>query len=272
MRVRLEARGDFEEWRVAARDLLAQGIAPRDVDWGAGGGGCLDGLFDDAPPPRKTEAAVTVPAAFLDVAADLVCHSDPARFALAYRLLWRLQGKRALLDIVTDPDVARAHLMRRAVHRDSHKMTAFVRFREVEADGRRRFVAWFEPDHYIVARMAPFFRRRFADMDWLIATPKGSAAWDGTDLRFTPEAAARPDLHDATDDLWRTYYASIFNPARLKVKMMQTEMPKKYWKNLPEADLIPQLIAGAESRVREMAEREAGPAPKFHERLNRPRD
>ncbi|MGO7668145.1 DUF4130 domain-containing protein, partial [Rhizobium ruizarguesonis] len=30
------------------------------------------------------------------------------------------------------------------------------------------------------------------------------------------------------DDLWRTYYASIFNPARLKLKAMQAEMPKKY--------------------------------------------
>jgi DNA polymerase len=29
---------------------------------------------------------------------------------------------------------------------------------------------------------------------------------------------------------------------------MLSEMPKKYWKNLPEAELIPQLIAGAQAR------------------------
>ena len=32
---------------------------------------------------------------------------------------------------------------------------------------------------------------------------------------------------DALDDLWLTYYRSIFNPARLKVRATQAEMPKK---------------------------------------------
>ena len=51
---------------------------------------------------------------------------------------------------------------------------------------------------------------------------------------------------DRLEETWLTYYASIFNPARLKTKAMQSEMPKKYWKNLPEAVLIPQLIEQAE--------------------------
>jgi DNA polymerase len=42
-------------------------------------------------------------------------------------------------------------------------------------------------------------------------------------------------------------HASIFNnPARLEVKAVQTERPKKYWRNLPEASMIKPLIAGAE--------------------------
>jgi len=69
---------------------------------------------------------------------------------------------------------------------------------------------------------------------------------------------------DAHDDLWRTYYRSIFNPARLKVQAMQSEMPKKYWKNLPEAEIIHELIASSENRVRTMIatpERPVKPAP-----------
>ncbi|HTO05084.1 MAG TPA: UdgX family uracil-DNA binding protein, partial [Opitutus sp.] len=54
---------------------------------------------------------------------------------------------------------------------------------------------------------------------------------------------------DGMEDLWRTYYASIFNPARLKIGAMTAEMPQHYWKNLPEAQLIPSLIAGAEART-----------------------
>ena len=52
--------------------------------------------------------------------------------------------------------------------------------------------------------------------------------------------------------MWKTYYAAIFNPARLKVDAMLKEMPKKYWKNMPETALIPGLIAGAQARKREL--------------------
>lgn len=271
MRVVLRGRGDLTEWRDAARDLVRQKIAPRDIEWLTTGSVGQE-LFDVATPaPEIDTADVFVPKDFVTLAECLICHRDPARFDLCYRLLWRLQIEKRLLEMPTDPDMARARAraMHRAVHRDSHKMTAFVRFKEVHsATHRRAFVAWFEPDHYIVARTAGFFRRRFADMDWVIATPMGSAMWDGEALRVHDEPAENPGLSDEADDLWRTYFANIFNPARLKVKMMQTEMPKKYWRNLPEADLIPELIAGAEQRVRDMALREATHSvPKFHERL-----
>ncbi|TIV03003.1 MAG: uracil-DNA glycosylase, partial [Mesorhizobium sp.] len=53
-----------------------------------------------------------------------------------------------------------------------------------------------------------------------------------------------------------------FNPARLKVKAMQKEMPKKYWRNLPEASLIPDLIAGADKAASDMIARmPTSPAP-----------
>src|SRR5690606_7994687 len=48
-----------------------------------------------------------------------------------------------------------------------------------------------------------------------------------------------------------------FNPARLNPRMMRQEMPVKYWKHLPEAQLLPGLVREAGVRVREMAEREA---------------
>jgi len=142
------------------------------------------------------------------------------------------------------------------VSRDCHKMKAFVRFREVDGaeDGRRRFAAWFESEHFILERTAPFFARRFADMDWLIATPYLAARFERGALSFQA-GSGKPALRpDKTEDLWRTYFASIFNPARLKIKTMQAEMPKKYWRNLPEAALIPALIAGAERRVSRMRE------------------
>ena len=76
------------------------------------------------------------------------------------------------------------------------------------------------------------------------------------------------------DVLYSDYYRSIFNPARLKVRAMQAEMPKKYWKNLPEASLIADLISGSGGRVQKMLRTEARPAksaPK-NEFLDSPRE
>ncbi|MDH4439650.1 MAG: UdgX family uracil-DNA binding protein [Rhizobium sp.] len=266
----LEGRGDFAEWRDAARALLADRVAPRDVMWQSGEtGGDLFSAIGEVSRETVDAAAFSVPKVFLSAAEAVVCHSDPERFELLYRLLWRLAEERRLLEVTSDPDVAQLRSMIKNIRRDSHKMKAFVRFREVPGVQveRRRFVAWFEPDHFIVGRTAGFFQRRFTDMDWLIATPKGAAAWDGETLQISNAPAERPDAEDETDVLWQTYFTHIFNPARLKIRAMQSEMPKKYWKNMPEAALIPDLIAGAERRVAEMAARAASQPPAFHERL-----
>lgn len=97
-------------------------------------------------------------------------------------------------------------------------------------------------------------------MRWAILTPYRSVRWDGQALTFG-EGAVRTQVpaDDAQETLWRTYYAHIFNPARLNPTMMRQEMPQKYWKNLPEATLLPELIRDAGMRVREMAERAPEP-------------
>ncbi len=76
-----------------------------------------------------------------------------------------------LLEVATDPDVAKVTAMAKAVRRDEHKMHAFVRFREVGRERESHYVAWFEPEHHIVELAAPFFASRFADMPWSILTP-----------------------------------------------------------------------------------------------------
>lgn len=272
----VKGRGDFAEWRDRARAFLMAGVEPERIHWriARDEAGLFSDMPTELPAPLKGVETPQVPPAFMTLAQAVICHSDPGRFALLYRLLFRLLQDRNLLEMRADADIAQARRWAQSVRRDCHKMTAFVRFKEMplapDVVGRRRFIAWFEPDHFIVARIAPFFQRRFADMDWLIATPKGSIIWDGSELLTSDEPAEKPDLTDQTDDLWRIYYASIFNPARLKVKMMMTEMPKKYWKNLPEAELIPDLIASAEARVLDMAARAPTMPPSFHHKLKVP--
>lgn len=272
----------FEAWREQSRALLAAGQHPDEVIWAERGAD--NSLFPEcAVIPPSPGLVPKVSSAFLDIARTAAAHTDPQRWTVLYRVLWRLTcgGERHLLSIPTDRDVRTLQNWCKAIGRDIHKMHAFVRFRLVgtdEVSGREQFVAWFEPDHRIVRLAASFFQKRFTGMDWSILTPHECVHWDGASLHFTPgvQRSAAPD-EDALDGLWRTYYRSIFNPARLKVKAMQTEMPKKYWKNLPEAELIPELIAGSQARVAGMLEtdeRPAKPAPKnaYLEKLRRMND
>jgi len=259
--VHLPAPDDFAFWRERARGLIQCDVPPDRVSWVEPGGTGdlfaaegpsrgdkrLPAARADAPPVRASQR-------FLTIARSAALHSDPARFGLLYQVLWRLQRYPRLMEDKADVQIRRLEELAKSVRRDAHKMHAFVRFREIaEPDGTPHFIAWFEPDHHIVRAEASFFMRRFANMRWSILTPRGSVHWDGETMHEGPPArrSDAPD-GDPVEDLWRSYYASIFNPARLKVGAMLSEMPKKYWKNLPEAELIPQLIAGAQAREARM--------------------
>jgi DNA polymerase len=249
---------DFDSWREAARRMLGENVPPQEILWEAE---C--GLFASAMAREESPMKLKVPAAFVELAQTVACHCDPQRWGLLYQILWRVVpgGERHLLSIASDPDMAKARLLEKNVRREIHKMHAFVRFKLIDTDasGRERYAAWFEPDHFIAAG-APFFRNRFANMDWSIFTPKGCAHWNGKQLTITAGIAENPiENPDALEDAWRTYYRSIFNPARLKVKMMKQEMPKRYWKNLPEAGLIDELIEGSKQRVTGMLKEEPRP-------------
>ncbi|MDQ2659017.1 MAG: UdgX family uracil-DNA binding protein, partial [Verrucomicrobiota bacterium] len=99
----------------------------------------------------------------------------------------------------------------------------------------------------------------FAAMRWSILTPERCAHWDGAELTFTAGVdKSQAPSDDNIEALWLTYYSNIFNPARVKVHAMQAEMPKKYWRNLPEAALIPSLLEEAPRRVETMAKKSRG--------------
>jgi probable DNA metabolism protein len=251
--VSLRPGADLAGFRDAARRLIAAGTPPEQVSWSD-----APGLFGDATAAGDAPP-LSLPRAAVDLARLAICHSDPERHALLYRLLWRLtHGEPRLLGNPADSLVHRLQLLAKAVRRDIHKMHAFVRFRRVAENGRERFVAWFEPEHHILDAAAPFFVDRFRALDWTILTPAGSLRWDGGQLIPGPPAR-REDApaSDAFEAGWIGYYESAFNPARVNPEMMRAEMPKKYWRNLPEAAAIPDLIRGAPARAREMIEKEA---------------
>jgi DNA polymerase len=260
--VLLAGETDFAGFRAAARRLLGEGVDPDDIQWTAGP---ADDATLGAAQPAGTPTAASGPrvsADFIALAAAVVQHASGDRFQRLYRLLWRLQREPGLRQDSLDPELAHLRRMAQAVRREQHKMKAFVRFREVaEPDAAMPLhVAWFEPAHHVVEAVAPFFMRRFAGMRFAILTPARSVHWDGVALQLAPGVGRdQAPPADAGEALWLTYYASIFNPARLKLRAMEKEMPRRYWSNLPEAGLISQLAAGAHERSTRMVEQVAAP-------------
>jgi DNA polymerase len=199
--------------------------------------------------------AFSAPRGFIDLAKDVLLHRSEARFDLLYRLLWRLADQPRLIEIASDPDVRAAHLMQKAVHQAIHKMHAFVRFRRVEGEPEETYVAWFEPPHRVTLAGADFFVRRMANLRFSILTPEVAVHWDGAALSSTPgvDKSQAPD-EDALEDHWRAYYASVFNPARLNPRVMTQHMARRYWRNLPEAQLISGLVRQAQGRTETMVQ------------------
>lgn len=298
---------DFKGWRKKARALLDDNIAPQQIVWMAqaetddlfgSNSLCNDAVSGNIASVKEAPTSAyknrrtslehaephtaslaepfKVPREFLKLGEYVACHRDTDRYALLYRVLWRMkQGEKKLLQNPCDDDIHRLDRLSRAVARDRHKMTAFVRFRkladantEAHANNteppREHFISWFEPDHFILRLTSDFFMKRFPNMNWSIYTPEESAHWNGRALVFS-EGSTKDNLPDAEnmDDLWRTYFANIYNPARLRIKAMQSEMPVKYWKNLPEAPLIASLVHESDTRTSKMIEQPATRPSKF---------
>lgn len=286
---------DFSHWRQIARALWQQQVPPQDVLWlTEHSQHTSPDLFAAAPQPTAVAEVqgwgytamtppptLTAPRSWVALAEQALLNAAPERFAVLYRLLWRMQSDPGLRHDPLDGDRVQMQHWVKAVRREVHKMHAFVRFRPVAlADDARDgsgplHVAWFEPTHHIVQASAPFFVKRFAHMRWAILTPQCCLRWWpqapsvqaleplGVDpSKAQQPLAGRPGVlswsagaqaadapaADAGEALWLTYYAHIFNPARLKVKAMQKEMPRRYWHNLPEAQLISPLIQAAQAR------------------------
>lgn len=247
--------GDFADWRARARMLLAAGVAPHAAQWESD-----DDLFGGAAIASPAgKGALRVSARLLKMLEQAACYRCTDRWAFLYRVLWRWhEGE---LDVVSaaDEDGARLHAMVKTVRREAHRMHAFLRFRErPEEAGAPRFYAWFEPAHDVLRDAAEHFSQRMGRNSWMIATPQGCAMWDGAALAYgpalAPEAVAATRAADGGDALWLAYYRSTFNPARLNRDAMTLHMPVRYWKNLPEAPLIPAMLSEAASGARRVAQ------------------
>lgn len=256
--------GSFAGWREVARSLIQQGVPPHQITWLTDDDS--GGLFDHAPVPNNAPATMPplrIPKQLLELLQSAARFRVEDRWSLLYRILWRVaQGDRAAM-LPGDIDGSQLHKRLKAIRREAHHLHAFLRFhpRPENAEGPQ-LVAWHEPAHDILASASGHFAERLGRTTWLIATPDDGVYWDGQRLHYQrPCPSEWQRLAQAPEDegeaLWLAYYGSTFNPARLNRSALETSMPVRFWKNLPEGPLIPQLMSQARAGAQRDGQAEA---------------
>jgi uracil-DNA glycosylase len=263
--VRAVIERSYEAWHRQARALLSGNVPPDRILWSETDAEqpMLERLASALSPPAAGPGPrFAVPRRFVDLAREAAQHTSAERWALLYRVLYRLvHGERTLLGDPLDPDARALEALGKAVRHDAERMKAFVRFRAIGPQGAEHFVAWHRPDHDVAPLVAGHFAKRYPNMQWSIFTPHSSVHWDGRALRFDAgvptSAIPNEDSDRAAERLWRTYYTAAFNPARANRAKLSRDMPERFRATLPEAALIPGMLEKASERTQTLR-RESG--------------
>lgn len=217
MDAKLAGQTDLAGFRAEARQLLAHQVPPEDVHWllgPASASGYSDAQSPTASRPRNVARAATaiVPASFTRLCEFVVQHRDPERFALLYRLLWRLVHEPGLRNDPVDGDMQHAQHMAHSVRRDIHKMKANLRLRAVrDSLGRELQLGCYEPAHHVIESMAPWLCKRLPVARWAVFTPDRSVRCEEGRLLFGPGVpAAELPSHAAGDADWLACHARVF--------------------------------------------------------------
>jgi uracil-DNA glycosylase len=237
----------FAQWREAARELLAAGIAPGAVQWALPD--ALSGAPTLPPPPHNAvfqpnprHPAPSLPRSLMELLYAAAGCRVPDRWAVLYRVVWRWQQGDHGPHNAADPDGARLHDMVAAVRREEHDMHANIRFRERAPEaGPPRFVAWYEPRHDVLPQVAEHFVSRMGQVSWMIATPEASMLWDGASLHDCGPLVGSPaELDDTGVAPWLAYYRSVYpQPATARGGVPQVPTHPG-----PASRIIPILAAG----------------------------
>ena len=140
--------------------------------------------------------------------------------------------------------------MERKVHREKHRMEAFIRFQQT-ADGI--FYAHIEPDFNVLPLISDHFRKRYADQKWIIFDLKRKYGLffdlekvNEITFDFTAEMSSNlntlpAQVLDPKEELysllWKDYFRSTNIPARKNMKLHIQHVPKRYWKYLSEKQM-----------------------------------
>lgn len=126
----------------------------------------------------------------------------------------------------------------RKVHREKHRMEAFVRF-QLTKDGI--YFSLVSPDYNVLPLIIKHFKDRYADQRWMIYDKvrnygiyydleKVETVW----MEMDKQEGIWDEAEGDYQALWQTYYKGANIASRVNRKLLLQHMPKRYWKYLPE--------------------------------------
>lgn len=138
--------------------------------------------------------------------------------------------------------VLRAQRVEKMVHRERHRMTAFIRFKLTKDN---IYFAEVQPDFDVLPLIKKHFKNRYTDQLWLIYDTKRNYGIyynlntvEEITLNFGEQTKNEGDWvaeeEPLYQTLWQQYFKSVNIASRKNMKLHIQHMPKRYWKLLTE--------------------------------------
>lgn len=146
-------------------------------------------------------------------------------------------------------DVLSIARMSQKVHREKHRMEAFIRFKK---SAKGMFFALVSPDYNVLPLIARHFKNRYADQPWLIYDEKRKYGIH-YDLNSVHEVTiSLKNQHALTEQaevtldaqeelyatLWKDYFKSTNIVERKNMKLHIQHVPRRYWRYLTEKEHV----------------------------------
>lgn len=168
------------------------------------------------------------------------------------RILWQFirlvfQSVEPVEQNFSNPAMLQISQIARQVHREKHRMEAFVRFQRTQDDF---YVAMVKPDFNVLPLISEHFKDRYADQHWIIydtyrrygiqhdrqsGTVLPVEFIEANNMRnpALPESVAHEE-EARYRELWRQYFSSVNISARKNTRLHLRHVPLRYWKYLTE--------------------------------------
>ncbi len=147
-----------------------------------------------------------------------------------------------ILENYADADMMKISKICKSVNRESHRMTAFVRFEKMQ-DGV--FFSKIDPDFNVLPLIRKHFSDRYQDQKWMIYDLRRNYGifydLEASDFFYTDEKLDVKNYQDKFHDdeknyqtLWQRYFTKTNIVERKNLKLHIQHVPKRYWKYLTE--------------------------------------